>query len=78
MAAFTSHDDHVANASTVPTEQSASYSAIIDSILVSADLDTISAKAIRKALQAKVEYDLSEQKVSLTEGGKMSSAITVI
>jgi len=49
---------------TVLPEQRASYSAIIDSILNSADLDTISAKAIRKELQAKVEYDLTEQKVS--------------
>ncbi|KAK0282877.1 hypothetical protein LTR91_020892 [Friedmanniomyces endolithicus] len=47
-------------------EQRASYSAIIDSILNSADLDTISAKAIRKELQAKVEYDLTEQKEVIT------------
>ncbi|TKA72428.1 hypothetical protein B0A55_05403 [Friedmanniomyces simplex] len=53
-------------ASELPPEQRASYSAIIDSILGSADLDTISAKAIRKSLQAKVEYDLTEQKEAIT------------
>ncbi|KAK3113785.1 hypothetical protein LTR53_008563 [Teratosphaeriaceae sp. CCFEE 6253] len=47
----------------LPPEQRASYSAIIDSILSNADLDTISAKAIRKQLQAKVDYDMGEQKV---------------
>lgn len=47
----------------VPAAQRASYSAIIDDILSTADLDSISAKAIRKGLQAKVDYDLSEQKV---------------
>ncbi|KAK0263472.1 hypothetical protein LTS09_002664 [Friedmanniomyces endolithicus] len=53
-------------ATELPSEQRASYSTIIDSILGSADLDTISAKAIRKELQAKVEYDLTEQKEVIT------------
>jgi len=53
---------------TVTPEQRASYSTIIDSILDSADLDTISAKAIRKSLQTKVDYDLSEKKVSTIYG----------
>ncbi|KAK5109759.1 hypothetical protein LTR62_006599 [Meristemomyces frigidus] len=53
-------------ASLLPTEQLASYSAIIDGILASADLDVISAKAIRKGLQAQVDYDLTEQKESIT------------
>ncbi|KAK3670082.1 hypothetical protein LTR78_010022 [Recurvomyces mirabilis] len=52
--------------SDLPTEQMASYSAIIDDILASADLDVISAKALRKGLQAKVDYDLSEQKEAIT------------
>jgi len=47
----------------VPPEVEASYSAIIDGILESSDLNTISAKAIRKGLQAKVDYDISAQKV---------------
>jgi upstream activation factor subunit UAF30 len=47
----------------VPPEVEASYSAIIDGILESSDLNTISAKAIRKGLQSKVDYDLSAQKV---------------
>jgi upstream activation factor subunit UAF30 len=53
------------SAQTVPSEQYASYSAIIDSILASSDLNTVSAKRIRKGLQEKVNYDLSSQKVSI-------------
>ncbi|KAK3642270.1 hypothetical protein LTR56_010847 [Elasticomyces elasticus] len=53
-------------ASDLPTEQRASYSAIIDSILSGADLDTISAKAIRKQLQSSVDYDMTEQKDAIT------------
>ena len=37
---------------------------IIDDILSTADLETISAKRIRNALQQRVDYDLSGQKVS--------------
>ncbi|TVY81728.1 Upstream activation factor subunit spp27 [Lachnellula suecica] len=44
-----------------PAEQ-AQYSAIIDGILASADLQTISAKQIRKGLAAQLGTDLSEQK----------------
>lgn len=47
----------------VPPEQHASYSALIDQILAAADLNTISAKAIRKQLQEKVDYDIAPQKV---------------
>lgn len=50
---------------TVPPEQRASYSAIIDEILAASDLNTISAKRIRKGLQEKVAYDISDQKVCL-------------
>ena len=49
--------------STVPPEQQASYSAIIDDILSKSDLNTISAKRIRKELQDQVDYDLTPQKV---------------
>ena len=49
--------------SAVPPEQVASYSAIIDEILSKADLQTISAKRIRKELQARVDYDITPQKV---------------
>lgn len=49
----------------VPPEQRASYAAIIDDILATADLLTISAKRIRKALQEKVDYDLASQKVTI-------------
>ena len=47
----------------VPAEQRASYAAIIDEILASADLETISAKRIRNGLQERVDYDLAPQKV---------------
>jgi upstream activation factor subunit UAF30 len=41
----------------------ASYSVIIDEILRASDINTISAKRIRKGLQERVEDDLSQQKV---------------
>ncbi len=50
----------------VPPEVEASYSAIIDSILAASDLNTISAKRIRKGLQAAVDYDITPQKVDTT------------
>lgn len=48
---------------TVPPEQEAAYSAIIDDLLKSSDLETVSAKRIRKGLQDCVDYDISSQKV---------------
>lgn len=48
---------------TVPPEQRASYAAMIDAILANADLNTISAKAIRQGMQRKIDYDLAPQKV---------------
>lgn len=48
---------------TVPPEVEASYSAIIDGILAKSDLHKVSAKQIRKGLQAQVSYDISSQKV---------------
>jgi upstream activation factor subunit UAF30 len=47
----------------LPPEVEASYSAIIDSILAVSDINTISAKRIRKGLQEKLDYDISDQKV---------------
>lgn len=47
----------------LPAEQ-AQYSAIIDGILASSDLSTISAKQIRKTLQEKLEHDISDKKVN--------------
>ncbi|KAF2752923.1 SWIB-domain-containing protein [Pseudovirgaria hyperparasitica] len=44
------------------SDPQASYVTIIDSILKGADLNTISAKRIRKGLQAQLEYDISDQK----------------
>lgn len=48
----------------LPPEVEASYSAIIDSILAASDINTISAKRIRKGLQEQVDYDISHQKVT--------------
>ncbi|KAF2033804.1 SWIB/MDM2 domain protein [Setomelanomma holmii] len=47
-------------------EVEASYSAIIDEILKASDLNTISAKRIRKGLQERVDYDTSHQKDAIT------------
>ncbi|KAH9844436.1 SWI complex, BAF60b domains, partial [Teratosphaeria destructans] len=47
-------------------EQHAAYSTIIDRILSEADLDTVSAKAIRRGLQEQVDYDLAPQKSAIT------------
>jgi hypothetical protein len=49
--------------STVPPEVEASYSAIIDDILATSNINTVSAKHIRRGLQAKVGYDITPQKV---------------
>lgn len=65
----------IAHASAVAPGQEASYSAIIDKILSTADLQTISAKRIRKELQAQVEYDLTPQKVGFPHGPRRLSAI---
>lgn len=65
-----------ANMPTVPPEQQASYSAIIDQILASSDLNTISAKRIRKGLQEKVDYDITPQKVGTCD--QIDSAIKLV
>lgn len=52
---------------TVPPEVRANYVAIVDSILAESDLSRISEKKIRQGIQNKVEYDITPQKVSLTE-----------
>lgn len=51
----------------LPPEVEASYSAIIDGILATSDLNTISAKRIRKGLQAQVPYDIAPQKDQVTQ-----------
>ncbi|KAI4951118.1 hypothetical protein J4E91_003823 [Alternaria rosae] len=50
----------------LPAEVQASYSIIIDEILRASDINTISAKRIRKGLQERVEDDLSQQKAQIT------------
>lgn len=49
----------------LPAER-AQYSAIIDDILATGDLTTISAKTIRKGLAAKLDIDISDKKVCLS------------
>lgn len=49
----------------VTSEENSKYSIIIDRILKEGDLSTISAKQIRKDLQAELGFDLSHQKVML-------------
>ncbi|KAF2861074.1 SWIB-domain-containing protein [Piedraia hortae CBS 480.64] len=49
-------------ASTISPEERLTYTEIIDEILKSANLETISAKAIRKGIQAQVDHDISPQK----------------
>ena len=48
----------------VSPEREASYVSIIDCILATSDLNTISEKRIRKGLEAAVNDDLTNQKVS--------------
>jgi len=52
--------------SLLPAER-AQYSAIIDDILASGDLNTISAKQIRKGLQAVLKIDIADKKVAIQE-----------
>lgn len=47
----------------LPPDVAEKYSAIIDSILEDADLNTISAKRIRKGLQERLGHDISGEKV---------------
>ncbi len=56
--------------SAVPTEVRARYIAIIDAILDSADLTSITTKAIRQGIQDQVEYDITPQKVGPLIVGK--------
>lgn len=44
-------------------EEEATYTRIIDSILATADLQTVTRKKIRQGLEAAVDKDLSDQKV---------------
>ncbi|MCJ1408593.1 hypothetical protein MMC19_002668 [Ptychographa xylographoides] len=46
----------------LPAEVQASYVVIIDSILASSDLNTITSKRIREGLQRAVDYDITPQK----------------
>ncbi|EXJ61303.1 uncharacterized protein A1O5_11860 [Cladophialophora psammophila CBS 110553] len=51
----------------LPPEVRARYIAIIDSILESADLTTITTKKIRQGIQDQVEYDITPQKNAIRE-----------
>jgi upstream activation factor subunit UAF30 len=48
----------------VPSETRDHYVRIVDSILAASDLNTISAKRIRKGLQTAVDHDITPHKVS--------------
>ncbi|KAF2842873.1 SWIB-domain-containing protein [Patellaria atrata CBS 101060] len=52
---------------TVTSDEIGSFTPIIDGILAASDLNTISAKRIRKGLQAQVNYDLTPKKDGITE-----------
>ena len=54
-------------------EEIASFTKIIDSILEISDLETISAKKVRKAIQAAVDRDLTPQKVLYLTGIQVSA-----
>lgn len=60
----------------MPPEVEASYAAIIDTVLAGADLQTISAKRIRKELAARVGYDINPQKVRLNPRLDSSHIVT--
>ncbi|KAK2779185.1 hypothetical protein FQN53_001508 [Emmonsiellopsis sp. PD_33] len=51
----------------LPKDVQASYIKIIDSILASSDLNTISEKRIRRGLQDAVDYDITPQKAAIKE-----------
>jgi DEK C terminal domain len=63
-------DDIVA----VPPEVRANYIGIIDSILAESDLSRISEKKIRQGIQARVEYDITPQKVGFNTHGAQSQS----
>ena len=48
---------------TVSAEDKAEYTRIIDGILASADLQTVTRKKVRQGLEATLARDLSEHKV---------------
>ncbi|RMD44264.1 hypothetical protein DV735_g802, partial [Chaetothyriales sp. CBS 134920] len=51
----------------LPDEVRSKYIDIIDDILADADLTTISAKAVRKGIQAKVEFDITPHKNAIND-----------
>ncbi|EOD47566.1 F-box protein pof6 [Neofusicoccum parvum] len=50
----------------LPPEVEASYTVIIDDILAHSDLNTVSAKRIRKGLQVRVDHDIAPEKDAIT------------
>ena len=57
----------------LPAEVAATYTVIIDEILRASDLNTISAKRIRKGLQERIGKDTTLQKVRLTRTAQQAS-----
>ena len=50
----------------LPAEVRAQYVAVIDSLLLDADLTTVSVKQVRNGIQDKVQYDITPHKVRAT------------
>ncbi|KAK7621377.1 hypothetical protein BKA81DRAFT_133234 [Phyllosticta paracitricarpa] len=53
-------------AAPLPPDLQKTYSVIIDDILAASDLNTVSAKRIRKGLQARVDHDINPRKDAIT------------
>jgi hypothetical protein len=53
----------------VSSEQKRIYAAMIDNILSESDLSLVTEKKIRNALQERLGYDISGQKVNLAPSG---------
>jgi upstream activation factor subunit UAF30 len=51
----------------VTADEEHEYAGIIDDILTHSDLNTVSAKAIRKGIQKQVDHDISAKKVTAIE-----------
>lgn len=58
---------HAPGAMSLPAEKVSQYSAIIDRIIATGDLETISTKQIRNGLQAAVDEDLGEYKIPIKQ-----------
>jgi upstream activation factor subunit UAF30 len=58
----------LADRGTVTDEETRTYTRIIDGILATVDLQTVTRKKIRQGLEAAIDKDLSDQKVRVVSG----------